>query len=95
MAREGLDVVTILCNNGSYSILNMELQRVGAEAPGPRAKAMLDLRRPDLDFVSLARGLGVEASRATTSEEFVAQLRAALASSGPVVIEAVIPPLFS
>jgi acetolactate synthase-1/2/3 large subunit len=95
MAREGLDVVTILCNNGSYSILNMELQRVGAETPGPRAKAMLDLRRPDLDFVSLARGLGVEASRATTSEEFVAQLRAALASPGPAVIEAVIPPLFS
>ena len=73
----------------------MELQRVGAEPPGPRAKAMLDLRQPDLDFVSLASGLGVEATRATTSEEFVAQLRASLASPGPAVIEAMIPPLFS
>ncbi len=95
MAREGLDVTTILCNNGAYSVLNMELQRVGGEPPGPRAKAMLDLRRPDLDFVSLARGFGIEATRATTAEEFVSQLRAALATPGPAVIEAMIPPLFS
>jgi acetolactate synthase-1/2/3 large subunit len=88
-------VTTILCNNGAYSVLNMELQRVGAEPPGPRAKAMLDLRRPDLDFVSLARGFGIEATRATTAEEFVSQLRAALATPGPAVIEAMIPPLFS
>jgi acetolactate synthase I/II/III large subunit len=94
MAREGLDVTTILCNNGSYSILNMELQRVGAVSPGPRAKSMLDLRQPDLDFVSLARGLGVQATRAASAEEFVAQLRISLASPGPSVIEAVVPPLF-
>jgi hypothetical protein len=37
MAREGLNVTTILFNNRSYAILNMEL-RVGAEAGGPRAK---------------------------------------------------------
>ena len=58
MAREGLDVTTILFNNGSYAVLNMELGRVGAEAAGPRAKAMLDIRRPDLDFVALGAGHG-------------------------------------
>ena len=36
-AREGLDVTTIILNNRSYAILNMELQRVSATEPGPKA----------------------------------------------------------
>ena len=55
-AREQLDVVTIIYNNRSYAVLNMELDRVGAEAPGPKAKSLLDLSRPDIDFVALATG---------------------------------------
>ncbi|MGI8751723.1 MAG: acetolactate synthase large subunit [Acidimicrobiales bacterium] len=90
MAREGLDVVTVIYNNRSYAILNMELDRVGAAAGGPRARAMLDLSRPDLDFVSLAAGLGVAATRATTVGEFSDQLAAALATPGPSLIEAMI-----
>ncbi|MDQ2724786.1 MAG: acetolactate synthase large subunit, partial [Actinomycetota bacterium] len=90
MAREGLDVVTVIYNNRSYAILNMELDRVGAAAGGPRARAMLDLSRPDLDFVSLAAGLGVAATRATTAGEFSDQLAAALATPGPSLIEAMI-----
>jgi acetolactate synthase-1/2/3 large subunit len=91
MAREQLDVVTVIFNNSSYAVLNMELSRVGAEAGGPKAKDMLDLHRPDLDFVALATGMGVPATRATTAEDFVAQLTAALATPGPAVIEAVVP----
>ena len=91
MARENLDVVTIIFNNSSYAVLNMELSRVGAEAGGPKAKEMLDLAQPDLDFVALATGMGVPATRATTAEEFVAQLTDALATDGPTVIEAVVP----
>lgn len=89
-AREGLDVTTVILNNSSYAVLNMELARVGAE-PGPRALEMLDISRPDLDFVSLSQGLGVPATRATTAEEFTAQLEAALATPGPNLVEAVIP----
>jgi acetolactate synthase-1/2/3 large subunit len=91
MARENLDVVTILFNNSSYAVLNMELNRVGATEGGPKAKEMLDLTRPDLDFVSLATGCGVPATRATTAEEFCEQLEAALAATGPRVIEAIVP----
>jgi acetolactate synthase-1/2/3 large subunit len=91
MAREGLDVTTILFNNGSYAVLNMELGRVGAGAAGPKARAMLDLHGPDLDFVSLARGMGVSATRATTAEEFNDQLARALATPGPSVVEAMVP----
>ena len=91
--REQLDVVTVIFANRSYAVLNMELNRVGAESVGPKAKRMLDLTGPDLDFVALAQGMGVAATRATTAEEFNHQLAAALAAPGPRLIEAVIPAL--
>ena len=94
MAREGLDVTTVVFANHSYAVLNMELGRVGAEAGGPKARDMLDLRRPELDLVSVARGLGVPATRATTGEELADQLGRSLATPGPSLIEAVVPPLF-
>jgi len=90
MAREELDITTILFNNSSYAVLNMELDRVGAGTGGPKAKEMLDLHRPDLDFVQIASGLGVPATRATTGEELVEQLRAALVEPGPHLIEAIV-----
>ena len=90
MAREGLDVTTVVLSNRSYAILNMELQRVGAGAGGPKARAMLDLHDPELDFVGLATGMGVPATRAETAPEFVEQLGRALATPGPNVVEAVI-----
>jgi len=71
-------------------VLNMELDRVGAGTAGPRAKEMLDI--PGLDFVSLATGMGVPASRATTADEFATQLGRALATEGPALVEAVLPP---
>jgi acetolactate synthase I/II/III large subunit len=92
-AREGLDVVTIVFNNRSYAVLNMELDRVGADAPGPKAKSLLDLSRPDIDFVAVSQGLGVPATRATTADELSDQLGRALAQPGPALIEAMVPPI--
>jgi len=89
-AREGLDITTVIFNNHSYAILNMELSRVGAD-PGPTALGMLDLSRPDLDFVALATGMGVDASRATTAEEFTEQFARAMAEPGPRLIDAQLP----
>jgi acetolactate synthase-1/2/3 large subunit len=94
MAREGLDVTTIICNNGAYAVLNMELGRVGAEAAaGPVARSMFELHRPDLDFVALAKGMGLPASRATTADELHDQLARSLATEGACVIEAMVPPI--
>jgi len=90
MARERLDVVTIVCANRTYNILNIELSRVGALNPGPKTLAMLDLHDPELDFVKLAQGMGVEASRAETTTEFAAQFADAMQRRGPRLIEAVI-----
>jgi acetolactate synthase-1/2/3 large subunit len=86
-AREQADITTIVCDNGSYAILEHELSRIGA---GERAAGLLDLGSPSLDFVALATGLGVPATRATTAEELADQLRRALAQPGPHLIDAVL-----
>jgi acetolactate synthase-1/2/3 large subunit len=91
MAREQLNVVAVVFSNRSYSILNVELQRVGASEAGPKAKSQLDLHNPSLDFVQMATGMGVAAVRATTTEEFVTALERAFATPGPHLIDAVVP----
>ena len=89
-AREGLDVTTVVFANRTYAILHGELANVRAGAPGRKAADMLDIGRPDLDWVALARGMGVPATRATTADEFNKQFAAALATPGPHLIEAVL-----
>ncbi|MEZ5383462.1 MAG: acetolactate synthase large subunit [Microthrixaceae bacterium] len=91
--RENTNVTTVIYNNSSYAVLRMELDRVGAEAPGPKALNMLDLSGPDLDFTKLAEGMGVHAERADTAEGFTAALERALATDGPSLVEAIVPPL--
>ena len=90
MVREQTDVVVVIMNNRSYAILNVELARVGAGQPTPKTLSMLDLSHPDLDFVSLAQGMGVKAGRASTAEEFEALFAEAIAARGPCLIEAVV-----
>ncbi|WP_338466215.1 acetolactate synthase large subunit [Novosphingobium sp. ZN18A2] len=90
MAREKLDVTTIILNNGSYSILNIELMRVGVQNPGPKALSMLDLHNPALDWVSLSLGMGVPARKASTVAELREALDEALAHKGPRLIEAIL-----
>jgi len=91
MAREKLDVTSVIFNNASYSVLNVELERVGAAESGPKAKAQFDLSGPVLNFAQLAQGMGVHAVRARTAEEFVKALEYALAQPGPHLIEALMP----
>jgi acetolactate synthase-1/2/3 large subunit len=87
-AREKLDVVTIVFSNRTYAILHGEMKNVGVEAIGENARRMLDLDHPSLDWVSLAKGMGVEAARADTCERFDALLDSALSQRGPFLIEA-------
>ena len=89
-AREHLDVTTIIFDNRAYAILNLELSRVGARTDG-NAADQFDLSRPPIDFVALARGMGVDGTRAETAEEFVAALEESLSKPGPHLIDAIIP----
>ena len=91
IAHEGLDVTTVILNNRSYGILNIELERVGADKIGPKAKAQLDLSEPAIDFVAMAKGMGVPAQRVATAEDFNTALENAVKTRGPYLIDAVVP----
>jgi len=89
-AREALDIVTVVFANRSYAILRHELANVGAENVGRKALDMLDLDRPDLDWVAMSRGMGVPAERVDSMEAFNARFSEALAEKGPSLIEVVL-----
>ena len=86
-ARENLHVITLLLNNKSYAILNMELDRVGATAQSERSRSLLSLERPLMDFTSMGRSMGVNAVRAEDNETLVREFKRALAEPGPHLIE--------
>ena len=87
MARESLDITILVFANGTYNILRGELTNVGVQNPGPRAVDMLSIARPSLDWVAMAKGMGVEAARATNAEELNKAMEAGLHSEGPYLIE--------
>jgi acetolactate synthase-1/2/3 large subunit len=91
IVREQLDVTVIIFSNRSYAILNVELERVGAEKAGPKAKAQLDLSQPPLDFAALAQGMGMSARTVATAEDFNFALRNAFSEPGPHLIDAIVP----
>jgi acetolactate synthase-1/2/3 large subunit len=90
MARENLDVTTIVFANRKYAILQVEFMRVGAHNPGPKAMSMLDLDNPDLNWVDLAQGMGVPGRQVTDAGSFNDALAESLTNRGPYVIEAII-----
>jgi acetolactate synthase-1/2/3 large subunit len=90
MARENTDVTVVIFNNRSYAILNIELARVGAGQPTPKTLSMLDLSRPDINWVEISEGMGVPATRASSAEEFHQQFADAMAHKGPCLIEAMV-----
>jgi acetolactate synthase I/II/III large subunit len=89
-AREGLDITTVLFSNRSYAILRGELANVGAGNPGRKALDMLDLGRPDIDWVGLARSLGVPGARVTEMADFNRRFKEGLATPGPYLVEVVL-----
>ncbi len=88
-AREGLRITTVVFANRAYAILKGELAAVAAN-PGRHSLDMLEIGRPDIDWVSLSKSLGVGAVRATTLDEFARALRHGLASHEPNLIEVIL-----
>ncbi len=87
-AREGLDVTTVIFSNRAYECLFIEMENVGVNNPGQSAHDMFEIDRPPLDWVALARGLGVKAEAVDDAEHFNAALTCGLAEPGPYLIEA-------
>lgn len=88
-AREGLDVTTIVFANRTYQILKGEFAGVDAGEPGRKALDMLNIDNPALDWVSLAKGMGVQAQSVTTAEDFSKALTNSVREKGPRLIEVV------
>ncbi|MBI1405438.1 MAG: acetolactate synthase large subunit [Caulobacter sp.] len=88
IAREELDVTTVVFANHAYRILGIELGRTGAGNAGPAASRLLDLSAPKIDWLQIAGGLGIPAVRASTAEAFDEAFEAAMTQRGPRFIEA-------
>jgi acetolactate synthase-1/2/3 large subunit len=87
MAREGLNVTTVVFANRDYAVLKREFSYLGVGDPGPRAAAMFEIGHPDLSWTLLAKGMGMPGIRVTSLDGFGKALRAGLESQGPMLIE--------
>jgi len=85
-AREGLNITTLICSNRSYNILKVELERAGIRTIGPQTSSLIELDRPDIDWVKLAQGMGVPAVSVETAEALAHEFRKALSEAGPHLI---------
>jgi acetolactate synthase-1/2/3 large subunit len=90
MARESADVTIVVCSNRCYRILQSELARAGVAQPGPKAQDLTDLKRPEIDWVALAKGFGVPGCSASTDGELANALMRSFSERGPNLIEAVL-----
>jgi benzoylformate decarboxylase len=86
-ARENLRMVFVIINNYSYRILKQRTNAMKGLAAQTDNYVAMDLDRPRVDFVSVARGLGLTAHRATTQSDLGDLLEAALATDGPTLID--------
>ncbi len=88
MARERLDVTTVIFSNKGYLILDIELQRHGLGPAGANAHRMMDMDDPRIDFVQMAQAQGVDAHRVQDCAGLARALADCLARPGPHLIEA-------
>jgi benzoylformate decarboxylase len=93
-AHDRIAVVFVILNNSSYRILKQRTNALKGHAAQTDRYVGMDLEDPAIDFVGLARSLGVAASRARTPEKALARLRDGLASDGPVLIDVAIDRAF-
>ena len=86
-AHHGLRSIFVICNNGQYLILKRRLHAY----KGPAAKAQtymgIDLVRPAIQFVDLAKALGVHAERAERPADLQQAIKDALQRQGPTLID--------
>jgi acetolactate synthase I/II/III large subunit len=87
MARESLNVTTVVFANRDYAVLKREFSYLSIGNPGARALDMFEIGRPTLDWVQLAKAMGVPATRVSSLDAFGKALRAGLEAEGPTLIE--------
>jgi benzoylformate decarboxylase len=86
-AHERIGAIFVILNNTSYRILKQRVHALRGHAAQTDIYVAMDLTDPAVDFVGLARSLGITADRASTVAEATDLLKAALADGGPALIE--------
>lgn len=87
-AKYNLGAVFVILNNKSYRILKERILRLDGKTQEHRKFVAMDFRAPELDFLQMARSMGVDAARAKTPGALKAAMRDALASGKPFLIDA-------
>jgi acetolactate synthase-1/2/3 large subunit len=90
MARESLNITTVILANRAYGILKREFANLGAGEPGGIASSLFNIGEPDLDWVSLAKGMGISGTRVHSLEDFASRLQRGLKNDGPSLIEVLV-----
>ena len=86
-AHDKVGVVFVILNNRSYRILKQRTNAMKGFAAQTDRYVGMDLTDPPVDYVGLARSLGVKGARTAALGEAVDLVRQALAESGPSLIE--------
>jgi acetolactate synthase-1/2/3 large subunit len=89
-ARESLDITNVVIANRGYRLLQVEYAQLQQERPDASARAMLELTSPEIEWVSVARGFGLPASRVDSIESLADRLRIGVRERGPSLIEVVL-----
>ncbi len=86
-ARYRLPVTFVVPNNAQYQILKVGAQQLALPAAQSGRFEALDLTGPEVDLVSLARSLGVEAHRVSDPEELSERVAKSLAGDAPCLFD--------
>jgi benzoylformate decarboxylase len=89
-AHDRIAVVFVILNNTSYRILKQRLNNMRGLAEQADTYVGMELTNPAVDFVALARSLGIAAERAKTVHEATDLLKQGLASGAPMLIDVVL-----
>ena len=86
-AHDRIPVVWVIFNNTSYRILKQRLVMLRGLAEQADKFIGMELDNPAIDFVGLARSLGVAAEHANTEKDVTDLIAKGLASNAPLLIE--------
>jgi len=91
-ARHRLPAKFVVCNNGSYKLLQLNIQQwwQSQGIPAHDFPLCFDLSEPPLGFCDMARGMGVASRRVSTPADIAPAITEMLAHKGPFLIDLVI-----
>ena len=89
-AHYHLPITYVVPNNASYAILKLGMLGMGLDSAKRGIYPGMDLVEPEIDYVALARSMGVEAERVESPRDLGGVLEKMLAASGPTLVDVVI-----